>query len=1013
MNMYPIGRATKWCLLVLAVGLSLTATAPALSQTANFPPGAPKLPAWPHLPDWSGVWERGGDIVWDDSLPYMPGEPQVPPYNQQYMKEYEARRAKVRAENLAGHARNLRGGDLYATMPAMMIMLFPMDIQINPREVVLMSSNGGAREIYTDGRVHPADALPSKKGHSIGRWQGKTLIVDTCCFRDDTRFPGGGAHSDAMHITERIWSPDGHSLKDAIVVEDPKAFTKPWTTEKTYYRRPDWEQVEYDPEENTRDFPGAGGAQPLYGAQTAPDGVAHPVRVRYDDDKSYVGRDAERLQKATAFAAGNLAWETVKIVNVERGANEVKWVGLTRSARWRCTAAPDAARAFCENALVAAAVAGAPVTPAVKPATEGPLVRNRISVDGRDRAYYYYVSSKADKKGFNFIVYALHDNGQTAEDFAERSGWKTIAEKNGFVVVFPEAVESSWAANSGGEDHYLKAVYDDASSHMLLPGAGAVPQNFGPRGGADAGGGTPPSDGADAAGGAERRRGGGAEVAGAGGPARGGANAEGEGNNRRDDGRPPRVMTWFPFQYLAGVGVGGRVAQEFAIDYPGVYAAVATLDATPFNAIYAKGNEPAQGYFQEMRMKNALPVWKQLKKDVPVAVWLFNSRQSNTDATKLADYWKHVDRVSSVGSQRTVAGFSTVIYRNSGNAAQQVRLSTLPAASKPDEALATAIWSEFFSHVARWTSSANGDLGTLLTQTEINASFDVRPITVDGKPYKYYLKRPSGFEKGKPLPLVISAHGFGYPAWLYLSQIKMHEVGEKEGFLTAYIEGPAPGWDFRSPDSGDAQFVQKVIADAEQAYGADPRRIYMQGFSLGSGLTYMMGITHPGLFAAISPNSGIGPMSKEVEARSAEVKAQSDIRIPTLMVYGNVDSGGSVDGKIPARGVIRGAFDELKGFDHITTQDRSERFNSEYSEPYEVLVPGVKMAREGADKRYPKGRFEIYRYMSADPEPLNLFSFVWVEDMAHGGEPREAQLEWDYFKRWHRNADGSVTYTAH
>jgi poly(3-hydroxybutyrate) depolymerase len=408
-----------------------------------------------------------------------------------------------------------------------------------------------------------------------------------------------------------------------------------------------------------------------------------------------------------------------------------------------------------------------------------------------------------------------------------------------------------------------------------------------------------------------------------------------------------------------------------------------------------------------------LPVWKQLKKDVPVAVWLFNSPQPDAAATRLADYWKHVDRVASNASETTVAGFNTVIYRNSGNAAQQVRLSTLPASAKPDEVLAAAIWSDFFSHVARWTSSPNGDLGILLTQAEITDSFDVRAITVDGKPYKYYLKRPSGFAKGKSLPLVISAHGFGFPAWLYLSQIKMHEVGEKEGFLTAYIEGPAPGWDFKSPDSADAQFVQKVIADAEQAYGADPGRIYMQGFSLGSGLTYMMGITHPRLFAAISPNSGIGPMSKEVEARVAEVKAQSDIRIPTMMVYGNVDSGGSVDGKIPAQGVIRGAFDELKAFDHITTQDRTERFNSDNSEPYEVLVPGVKMARGGLDKRYPRGRFEIYPYLSAEPEPLNLFSFVWVEDMAHGGDPREAQLEWDYFKRWHRNADGSLTYTGH
>src|SRR6202051_2709704 len=133
----------------------------------------------------------------------------------------------------------------------------------------------------------------------------------------------------------------------------------------------------------------------------------------------------------------------------------------------------------------------------------------------------------------------------------------------------------------------------------------------------------------------------------------------------------------------------------------------------------------------------------------------------------------------------------------------------------------------------------------------------------------------------------------------------MHEVGEKEGFLTAYLEGPAPACDFKFPDGADAQFVQKVIADAEQAYGADPGRIYMQGFSLGSGLSYMMGITHPRLFAAISPNSGIGPMSKEVEARVAEVKAESDIRIPTMMVYGKVDSAGSDDGKNTAPVVLK------------------------------------------------------------------------------------------------------------
>jgi poly(3-hydroxybutyrate) depolymerase len=965
MNMHAIDRPAKWLLLALVATASMTATGPASSQTANFPPDAPKLPAWSRLPDWNGIWERGGDIVWNDSLPYTPGEPQVPPYNEQYMKEYEARRAQMRADNLAGRPRNMRGGGLYASMPAMMIMLFPLDVEINPREVILMTSNGGAREIYTDGRLHPADALPSTKGHSIGHWEGKALIVDTCCFREDTRFPGGGAHSDAMHITERIWSPDGHALKDAITVEDPKAFVAPWTTEKTYYRRPTWEQVEYDPDENTRDFPGAGPA-PLYG-EAAPGGAARTVRIQHDDDKPYTGRDAESLQKATAFAVGNLAWETVKVVNVERHASQLKWVGLTRSARWACIAAPDATKAYCENGLAPSAVAGVPVTPAVKAATESPLVRNRISVDGRDRSYYYYVSSKIDKKGFNLIVYALHDNGQTAEDFAERSGWKKVAEQNGFVVVFPDAAENAWAANSGGEDRYLKAVYDDASTHMLLV-AGAAPRE-------------------------------------------GAANADGEGN-RRGENRLPRVMTWFPFQYLTGVGAGGRVAQEFAIDYPGVFAAVATVNGTPFNAQYALGEQPAQGYFQQMRMKNAPPVWKQLKKDVPVAVWLFNSNSGPAES-KLANYWKRADQVSSKGAEATIAGCSTVILKNPLNPAQQVRVSTMPASSKPDEVLASAIWGDFFSRTARWTSTPNGDLGTLLTQAEVNDTFDVRAITVDGKPYKYYLKRPASFAKGQSLPLVIAAHGFGFPAWQYLSQIKMHEVGEKEGFLTAYLEGPAPGWDFTSPESVDAQFVEKVIADAEQAFGADPGRIYMQGFSLGSGLSYMMGITHPRLFAAVSPNSGIGPMSKDVEARITEITAQSDVRIPMMMVYGNVDSGGSVDGKIPAQGVIRGAFDEIKSYNHISTPDRTEHFDSDNAEPYEVLTPGVKLARSGVDKRYPLGRFEIYRYMSADTASRNLFSFVWVEDMAHGGDPRQAQLEWDYFKLWRRNTDGSLTYAGH
>ncbi len=151
------------------------------------------------------------------------------------------------------------------------------------------------------------------------------------------------------------------------------------------------------------------------------------------------------------------------------------------------------------------------------------------------------------------------------------------------------------------------------------------------------------------------------------------------------------------------------------------------------------------------------------------------------------------------------------------------------------------------------------------TQAEVNKPVrSAHRWTSTGKPYKYYLKRPTSYQKGQSLPLVISAHGFGYPAWRYLSQIKMHEVGDRVGFLTAYHPGAgSTAWDLSSPDSTDTRFVEKVVADVEAKDGADPRRIYMQGFSLGSGMSYIMGVTHPDLFAAVSPNSGIGPMSKE------------------------------------------------------------------------------------------------------------------------------------------------------
>jgi hypothetical protein len=92
------------------------------------------------------------------------------------------------------------------------------------------------RLIYTDGRQHPEDLEPSFWGHSIGRWEGDTLVVDTVGLTEESWVGGGGAtgrnrytsiHSDKLHVTERF-TREGDVLTNETTVEDPVAFTKPW-----------------------------------------------------------------------------------------------------------------------------------------------------------------------------------------------------------------------------------------------------------------------------------------------------------------------------------------------------------------------------------------------------------------------------------------------------------------------------------------------------------------------------------------------------------------------------------------------------------------------------------------------------------------------------------------------------------------------------------------------------------------------------------------------------------------
>jgi hypothetical protein len=114
----------------------------------------------------------------------------------------------------------------------------------NGKEIVIASSlRSPARHIYTDGRGHvnPDTFDPVSNGHSIGKWDGETLLVDTVGFSTEglTEIPGGGRRTPDSHLVERYRLMEGGKRLSVVFTwEDTKQFAKPHTYEFRYYKSP-------------------------------------------------------------------------------------------------------------------------------------------------------------------------------------------------------------------------------------------------------------------------------------------------------------------------------------------------------------------------------------------------------------------------------------------------------------------------------------------------------------------------------------------------------------------------------------------------------------------------------------------------------------------------------------------------------------------------------------------------------------------------------------------------------
>jgi hypothetical protein len=130
----------------------------------------------------------------------------------------------------------------------------PFQIVQTDRYVALLFEVNNWFHVVPMGVGHPQNLEPIWYGHSVGKWDGDTLVIDTIGFNGYTRLDTvGHPHSDALHVIQTFTRIDAGRLAYTVTIDDPKFYTRPWKNERTFTLS-QGELLEYSCEENNKDL---------------------------------------------------------------------------------------------------------------------------------------------------------------------------------------------------------------------------------------------------------------------------------------------------------------------------------------------------------------------------------------------------------------------------------------------------------------------------------------------------------------------------------------------------------------------------------------------------------------------------------------------------------------------------------------------------------------------------------------------------------------------------------------
>ena len=279
-----------YVLSLIVVAVAAAAVGAAVTMSVTQPPAqaqAAQPQAIDGKPNFSGIWQANNEANWDleahAARPAAVTQPGVYPYDYARVPAapvlalgaagavpgslgvvqgdgvipYKPEALAIKQENAANWID--RDPELKCYLPGTpraMYMPHPFQITQSTNKIhVAFSYSNTARTIHLDEVDPPPDI--TWMGHSVGRWEGDTLVVDVTQFNDRAWFDrAGNYHSDALHLTERFTMKSPDVIWYEVTIEDPNVYTRPWTIAMPLYRRaePNMQLLEFRCNEFAEEF---------------------------------------------------------------------------------------------------------------------------------------------------------------------------------------------------------------------------------------------------------------------------------------------------------------------------------------------------------------------------------------------------------------------------------------------------------------------------------------------------------------------------------------------------------------------------------------------------------------------------------------------------------------------------------------------------------------------------------------------------------------------------------------